>query len=88
MQKSHLLQNSKSFINNISFLFMRAARLLNISLKLLKSEDYIINTTHAVSKINKCKIYALKKVYKIVSRFSTKAKTSNKLFFRITYDLI
>ena len=48
----------------------------------------IKNAAYAVSKINKCKICALAKAHKIVSRFSAKAKTSDKLFFCITYDLI
>ena len=48
----------------------------------------IKDAAHAVSKINKCEIYALAKAHKIVSRFTAKAETSDKLFFRITYDLI
>ena len=48
----------------------------------------IKDAAHAIFKINKCEICALVKVHKIVSRFSAKAETSNKSFFRITYDLI
>ena len=48
----------------------------------------IKDVTHAVFKINKCEMCALTKVHKIVFRFSAKAKTSDKSFFCITYDLI
>ena len=48
----------------------------------------IKDVTHAVFKINKCKMCVLAKAHKIVFRFSAKTKTSDKSFFRITYDLI
>ena len=48
----------------------------------------IKDAAHAVLKINKCKICALAKAHKIISRFSAKAEISDKSFFRITYDLI
>ena len=48
----------------------------------------IKNASYAVFKINKCEICVLAKVYKIISRFLAKAKISDKLFFRIIYNLI
>ena len=42
----------------------------------------------AVFKINKCEICILTKTYKLIFQFSAKSKTSDKSFFRITYDLI
>ena len=48
----------------------------------------IKDAAYAVSKINKCKICALAKAHKIIFRFSAKAKTSNKSFFNVTYNLI
>ena len=47
-----------------------------------------IDFNEAVFKINKCKICALAKAHKLIFRFSAKSKISNKLFFRVTYDLI
>ena len=47
-----------------------------------------INFNETVSKINKCEICALIKAHILIFRFSAKSKTSNKSFFRITYDLI
>ena len=41
-----------------------------------------------MSLINKCKKYALFKVYKIVLQLSKKLKTSNKSFYRIIYNFI
>ena len=42
----------------------------------------------SVLKINKCEECAFAKAHKIVSRFLDKSETSEKSFFRITYDLI
>jgi hypothetical protein len=41
-----------------------------------------------VSKINECETCALFKSYRIISRSSNITETSDKLFYRITYDLM
>lgn len=48
----------------------------------------VTNISEAVPTTNKCEECALSKAHRIISRSSEKSETSNKPFFRITYDLI
>ena len=52
------------------------------------AEEMKLINQKSVLKINKCEECAFAKAHKIVSRFFDKLKTSEKLFFRITYDFI
>ena len=47
-----------------------------------------IDFSETISKTNKCEICVLTKAHMLISQFFAKSKTSDKSFFRITYDLI
>ena len=52
------------------------------------AEEMKFTNKKTVSAINECEECALAKAHRIISRSSSKSETSNKSFYRITYDLI
>ena len=52
------------------------------------AEGVVVSNKNKVPPTNKCETCALSKAYRIVSRSPAKSETSNKPFFRVTYDLI
>ena len=48
----------------------------------------MVSDKNKIPPTNKCETYALSKAHRIVSRSPAKSETSNKPFFRVTYDLI